>query len=706
MSFLRRVFFAFISVLSGLPAFAASVSSFQPTLGSVGDAVTIMGSGFFPSGAPGSLIVRFNGIQDLTAAVTAADGTIIQAQVPPGTPLGPGPISVQINGGTPAASLQDFLVIGPGPYITGFSPAQGGNALQVFIDGVHFSSANVTNAYFNGRVGVNFFVQSDIRISVTTPSGITTGPVSVRSPLGTNTTSTNFFVPPVITSFAPTNGRAGTNVLILGTNFIGALSVRFGGVFAPNFNVLSNNAISVTVPTNAVTGQVRVDAPAGSALSSSNYVIQPTIFGFSPAFGPQGTSVILTGANFTNATTPNPTVRFNGVVATVTNVSFGQLTAIVPATTSGPITLMTSDGTAVSPTLFYLPASISSFTPSNGPPGTIVRINGINFSNASAVSFNGTPAVNFFVTNNTTIGAIVPFDVLTGPISVTTPAGTTNSSGFFYGVPGISLFAPTHGLPGTNITLTGSNFLGATAVLFNGVAATNFFVTNNTTIGVRVPAGAQTGPITVIAPGGTNTTAQNFVLDYTSDLVVKLTDNPDPVLVGSNLVYFIGITNNGPFVATNIIWSNLLPASVTLKTATVSHGTLNTNGNPIQGTISSLAIGAGAGVTLTVAPQAVGTITNSASASNLYTDPAISNNTVEVTTTVLPLPLLSIRTTSTNRLRLSWPLALSNYVLESKPTLGTNTSWSNVTNLPITVGDEKVVIETNNSPSRFYRLRS
>ncbi len=708
MSFHRRAIFAGLLVLAGLPsAFAASVSSFEPTLGSVGDAVTITGSGFFPSGAPGSLIVRFNNVQDLTAEVTAANGTIIQAHVPPGTPLGPGPITVQINGGAPAGSLQDFLVIGPGPYITGFSPGQGGSGLGVSIDGVHFNSANVTNAYFNGKVGTSFFVVSDILITVNTPAGVTTGPVSVRSPLGTNTTSTNFFVPPIITSFSPTNGRANTNVLIRGTNFTGALAVRFGGVFAASINVLSNNAISVNVPTNAVTGPIRVDAPAGSAITSSNFVVQPTIFDFSPGFGPVGTSVVVTGANFTNATTPIPTVKFNGVTAaTPTNVSFGQLTVKVPVTTSGPITVTTTDGTAISPTLFYLPASISSFTPSNSPPGSLVTIHGVNFTNASAVTFNGTPAVNYFVTNNTNLGAIVPSGVTTGPITITTPAGTTNSTGLFYAPPAITLFSPTHGLPGTNVTLTGSNFLGATAVLFGGVASTNFFVTNNTTIGVKVPIGAQTGPITVIAPAGTNTTASSFVLDYTSDLVLKLTDSPDPVLVSSNLVYLLAITNNGPFAATNISWSNTLPASVILKSALTSLGTLDNSTNPIKGTISSLAIGAGAIITLTVAPQTAGTITNTATVGNANTDPGLSNNLQIATTTVLPLPLLSIRLISANRVRLSWPLVLSNFSLQSKPQLGTNFFWSNVITAPTETTDEKVVIETNTSPSRFYRLRS
>src|SRR5205823_3516104 len=130
---------------------------------------------------------------------------------------------------------------------------------------------------------------------------------------GSFTAGSNFYVPPVITGFSPSAGRTGTNVIITGTNFLGATTVRFGTVVAPSYSVLSNGAISVTVPTNAATGTLLVIAPAGSYPTVSNFVVQPTIFGFSPGFGAAGTSITVTGANFNVGT---PAVKFNGVPAT------------------------------------------------------------------------------------------------------------------------------------------------------------------------------------------------------------------------------------------------------------------------------------------------------------------------------------------------------------------------------------------------------
>lgn len=68
--------------------------------------------------------------------------------------------------------------------------------------------------------------------------------------------------------------------------------------------------------------------------------------------------------------------------------------------------------------------------------------------------------------------------------------------------PTITSFTPTSANPGTTITITGTNFTGATAVSFGGTAATSFSVTNATTISAVVGNGA-TGEVKVTTPGGT-----------------------------------------------------------------------------------------------------------------------------------------------------------------------------------------------------------
>src|SRR5207253_3033739 len=117
----------------------------------------------------GTLVVKFggsSGVQDFTA-FPVSDSQIIST-VPSGAPTGP--IYVRVNT-LSAQSAQNFTVIGPGPYITNFSPYVGSGGTHVLISGTHFQNPTnglplATSAYFNGRAGVNFFVQDNNHIQV------------------------------------------------------------------------------------------------------------------------------------------------------------------------------------------------------------------------------------------------------------------------------------------------------------------------------------------------------------------------------------------------------------------------------------------------------------------------------------------------------------------------------------------------------------
>src|SRR5258708_5990458 len=70
-----------------------------------------------------------------------------------------------------------------------------------------------------------------------------------------------------------------------------------------------------------------------------------------------------------------------------------------------------------------MPPTITNFTPTSGTVGTSVTITGTSFTGATAVRF-ATTAATFKVVSATSISATVPGGAMTGPISVTTAAGT------------------------------------------------------------------------------------------------------------------------------------------------------------------------------------------------------------------------------------------------------------------------------------------
>ena len=183
----------------------------------------------------------------------------------------------------------------------------------------------------------------------------------------------------------------------------------------------------------------------------------------------------------------------NGTTITQSNVAANQT--------------ITISGVANNPQL----PTITSFSPSSGTIATQVTISGSNFAGATSVAFNGTSA-SFAIDSNTQIRATVPAGATTGKISVTNAAGTATSLQNFTVLipPTITSFTPTSGAVGTQVTISGNNFVGATGVTFSGAAASVFTVLSNNQVLATVPTGATTGKIGVTTAAGSVLSAQDF----------------------------------------------------------------------------------------------------------------------------------------------------------------------------------------------------
>ena len=161
--------------------------------------------------------------------------------------------------------------------------------------------------------------------------------------------------------------------------------------------------------------------------------------------------------------------------------------------------------------------TLSGFSPVSGTVGTVVTLTGANLGATYKVTFNGLDAQVATLSAGTTVTVTVPAGATTGVITLTTPSGTVSTgASFTVSAPGpaptVTSYAPAAGqVQGGAVTLTGTNFTGASAVRFNGTAA-SFTVTNATTIAATVPAGATSGPLTVTTASGTATAPTSFTV--------------------------------------------------------------------------------------------------------------------------------------------------------------------------------------------------
>jgi hypothetical protein len=128
------------------------------------------------------------------------------------------------------------------------------------------------------------------------------------------------------------------------------------------------------------------------------------------------------------------------------------------------------------------------------------------------VVFGPLAATSYTVVSSTDITAVSPAQAAsTRNIFVTTPSGTSAgvaADQFTYkDPPTVTKVSPTSGSSsgGTTVTITGTNFTGATKVVFGPLAATSYTVVSSTEITAVSPAqAASTRNIFVTTPSGTS----------------------------------------------------------------------------------------------------------------------------------------------------------------------------------------------------------
>jgi hypothetical protein len=417
---------------------------------------------------------------------------------------------------------------------------------------------------------------------------------------------------------SPGTTAGGTTVTVTGTGFTGAYAVLFGSVAAASFTVNLDTSITAVSPAEGTgTVDVVVSTPTGtSAVSSSDHFTYtsgtaPTVTGLSQTGGSTGggTVVTITGSNFTGVTA----VNFGTVSASFTFGADGYLIATSPpqAASINPVdvTVVTTSGTSATSSadkFTYTAAvpAVTSVTPNTGTVagGITVTVLGSNFTGASAVMFGTTAAASFTILSDNALTAVAPATGTTGTVDVTVvaPGGTSptgSADHFTYtagSVPTVTAISPTSGSTagGAIVTVTGTNFTGATGVFFGGYAATSFFFNSDSQLTAVAPVqAAATVDITVTTPIGTSATSSSDQFTYNA------ASNPTVTAVSPNS----GTTSGGTTV---IITGTNIAGATAVKFGTVAAQSFTMNPD---GTISALSPAESAGTVDIIVTTAVST---------------------------------------------------------------------------------------------------
>jgi hypothetical protein len=533
-----------------------TVGSVNPTAGPLtgGNSVTITGTGFSLAST-----VLF-GTSSATS-FTVLSNTQIAAIAPAGS-AGLAGVTVVTPGGL--ATRSGAYTYAAGPQLTAISanqgPTAGGNAITIY--GTHFTG--VTAVSFGALPAAFFVVNSDSQITVIAPAGAPGSvSVTVNSIVGASQgLSYSFLAAPSVSSVASGNGplQGGNTVVITGSDFTGATGVAFGTQPVVSFTVISDTQISAIAPAGSA-GEVYVSvtSPGGSdAIAAYAYVASPVITGLDVTRGPVagGNVIHMSGFNFSTATA----VMVGGQPASFSVLSDTQLALTVPAGVSGKasVGVATVGGSAILPNAYTYIATpeIVSMSPAQGPTagGSIVTLTGIGFTTATSLSFGGTP-VSFTVISDSILTALVPAGTGAVDVTLTTGGGSTTlaTSYTYVSAPAIGTVSPAQGSTGggTAVTITGTNFTGATAVKF-GDTSVAFTVISPTKIVATSPAGNPgLEDISVTTAGGTSV-GQGAFSYVSAPIVSSLSATAGPLsggntitIQGSGLSTATGVTFGG-----------------------------------------------------------------------------------------------------------------------------------------------------------------
>lgn len=545
---------------------APVISSIDPQSGVVGTEVTITGENF--SATPSENVITFNGTQ---APVNSASANELVTEVPEGAT--DGPVEVSVDGKTGAGP--DFDVVTTGSLdvvISTQGEDQDSNGYLVSIDGAEGVRTSINETYNQSglqegthQVGISDIAENCF-ITQDRPN-----PYDVTITAG-QTTNTNVDVQCEAKNEPPQAAFEQT-CLNLNCGFDGTSSADpDGSITSYEWNLGDGTTASgdSTIHAYSSSGVYNVSLTvtdnegATNTVTKSITVTELTITGISPASGPIGTEVTISGTGFGSVDSLVQAGFTSGetiVTAPIKSLTSTELIVDVPGdATTGPVYVARGENVEQGPEFTVeqsrmLEVAISTTGSNIDPDGYTLSVEGQD-DRIVKVNDNVTYSNLILDEIQVALNGIADNCSVEGNNPRTVTLNNADNAGFTQfdvscagAAPSIDSISPTSGTTSTQVTISGNNFSSTASdnvVTFNGVRAELNSATT-TELVAFVPFDATTGPVEVTVNGQT-ATGPTFTVITTGRLEVNISTtgtsiDPD----GYGL-----ILDGGPATAVNV----------------------------------------------------------------------------------------------------------------------------------------------------------
>jgi Leucine-rich repeat (LRR) protein len=331
---------------------------------------------------------------------------------------------------------------------------------------------------------------------------------------------------------------------------------------------------------NGATGAVTVRTTnffSATTNAQFTFIGPPSLTSIVPSAAAVNQDIVLTGTNFFSATNASQgaslLVSVGGVTASSIVVnSPTQVTVRFASPVSGPVTLRAQGGTSVSTTMLnvYPAPTLASASPNPTGQNSFLALTGTNFVQGLTTVRLGNMVLNVTVNSPTQATVLLPANVPSGMLSITTPGGTGTLAQALTVVPPPTLtgFFPQSGSTGTRLTIAGTN-LTSDGILSIGGIPTPFTLTptgsNTFTLTALLPAlppniTSSQATISFTTIGGTTSLTQQLTLTAPEQPSITALE-PNPLVEGSSLLIRLAGTNATTQLSGITIGGSVIPST-------------------------------------------------------------------------------------------------------------------------------------------------